>query len=120
MSESQGAPVTGLSRVQSLPYDTGAIARIADTLGLEAGPAPFRFPGGEVYQLFVPGTNDRPGALVTLWPSIKRVDVISATVTVVFTAVASVQLVPEVEVLFQRSSGEYLIVARNGKIIIRS
>lgn len=120
MSESQATPTAGLSRVQRLPYDASAIERIAETLGLEATPAPFRFPGGVVYQLLVPGSLDRPVALVTLWPSIRRVDVISATATVVFTSVVSVDLVPEVEVLFRRSSGEYLIVARGGKIIIRS
>lgn len=120
MSESQRSPATRSSRIQRLPYDAGAMDRIAETLGLEARPAPFRFPGGDVYQLLVPGTLDRPAALVTLWPSIKRVDVISATATVVFTSIASVDLVPGVEVLFRRGSGEYLIVARGGKVIVRS
>ncbi|MER3438167.1 MAG: hypothetical protein C4346_11570 [Chloroflexota bacterium] len=115
----QAAP-PGMSRVRRVSYDTSAVAMIAETLGLEARPAPFRLPGAEVYQILMPGSHLRPEALVTLWPSIRRVDAISPAMTVVFTRVVAVEIVPEVEVLFRRSSGEYLIVTRSGKIIVRA
>jgi hypothetical protein len=39
---------------------------------------------------------------------------------VVFTRVVSVQLVDGVELLFRRESGEYLVVAKGGRIVVRS
>jgi hypothetical protein len=40
-------------------------------------------------------------------------------VAIVFTRIATVQLVDGVEVLFRRESGEYLVVARGGRIVVR-
>ena len=109
-----------LGRIRQIPYDVTAVDPIADTLGVAVGLAPFRLPGAAVYQLLVPGANERPAAMLTLWPSLRRVDAVGGSATVVFTAVASVRLVAGVEVLFRRDGGEYLIVARGGKIIVRS
>ncbi len=124
--EEGAAPVTqdvGLprsSRIRRLPYDAQSIDLIAETLGVAAGLAPFQLPGAAVYQLLVPGANDRPAAMLTLWPSLRRVDAVGGSATVVFTDVATVDLVPDVEVQFRRGTGEYLIVARGGKVIVRS
>ena len=82
--------------------------------------APFGLPGAAVYQLLVPGRGERPAAMLTLWPSLRRVDAIAGSATVVFTAVATVDVVDGVEVQFRRDTGEYLIVARGGKIIVRA
>ncbi len=68
----------------------------------------------------VEGKGGRASALVTLWPSLRRVDSICSGATVVFTRVASVQLVEGVEILFRRESGEYLVVAKGGRIVVRS
>jgi hypothetical protein len=51
---------------------------------------------------------------------LRRVDAIGGGVAAVFTRIASVQLVDGVEVLFRRESGEYLIVTKGGRIIVRS
>jgi hypothetical protein len=93
---------------------------IAGTLDAAASLAPFQLPGGAVYQFTVQEPAGTPSAIVTLWPSLRRVDAIGSGTAVVFTRVATVQLVPGVEILFRRDGGEYLIVARNGKIIVRS
>lgn len=108
------------SRILHLDYDRGATEAIARLLGAELGLADFRLPSAAVYQLTVPGTDDRPAVLLTLWPSIKRVDAISPAATIVFTQVETVALVPEVEVQFRRSTREYLIVTRGGKVIVRA
>ena len=68
----------------------------------------------------IPGDSGRPAALVTLWPSLRRVDAIGGGTAVVFTRIASVQLVEGVEALFRRETGEYLIVAKGGRIIVRA
>lgn len=108
------------SRLRRLPYDAEAIDVIAETLAVPVRLAPFRLPGAAVYQLLVPGGNDRPAAMLTLWPSLRRVDAVAGPATVVFTAVATVDLVADVEVQFRRDSREYLIVVRGGKLVVRA
>ncbi|HWV22636.1 MAG TPA: hypothetical protein VNZ58_00445 [Thermomicrobiales bacterium] len=107
-------------RIRTLPYTEEAITPIADLLDAEAGMADFRLPSSAVYQLTVQGTNGRPTAMVTLWPGIRRVDVVSGPATVVFTDIRTVDLVPGVEVQFRRTAKECLIVAKNGQIIVRA
>ena len=46
--------------------------------------------------------------------------IIGGGMAVVLTRIASVQLVEGVEILFRRESGEYLIVTKRGRIIVRS
>ena len=82
--------------------------------------AKFQLPGATVYQLEIPGSNGRAAALLTLWPSLKRVDAIGGSATVVFTDVVSVDAVGEIEVQFRRANRDYLIIARGGKIIVRA
>ena len=108
------------SRIRRLTYDAGSVDLIAETLGVSAALAPFQLPGAAVYQLLVPGANDRPAAMLTLWPSLRRVDAVAGPATAVFTEVTVVDLVPDVEVQFRRTSNEYLIVARGGKLIVRA
>ena len=107
-------------RIERLAYDAAAIERIAAVLAVTVERAPFRLPSATVWQLTVPGTAGRPVALLTLWPSIGRVDVIAGSTTIVFTGIEAVDLVPEVEVQFRRRAREYLIVARGGKVIVRA
>jgi len=120
LDEETGPPATASARIRRIPYDAEAVALIAETLGVPVQLAPFRLPGAAVYQLVVPGANERPAALLTLWPSLRRVDAVGGAATVVFTAVATVDLVANIEVQFRRDSREYLIVARGGKIIVRA
>jgi hypothetical protein len=108
------------ARVRRIPFDKDAIESIAETLDVPVQLAPFRLPGGAVYQLLVPGVAERPAALVTLWPSLRRVDAVAGPATIVLTAVATVDLVADVEVQFRRDTREYLIIARGGKLIVRA
>lgn len=108
------------SSVQRLPYHANTTDQIGETLGTKPERAPFQLPGATVWQLLVSGANDRPAALVTLWPSLRRVDVIAGPVAIVFTDVVVVDLVPDVEVQFRRGNGDYLIVTRSGKVVVRA
>jgi hypothetical protein len=106
--------------INKLPFDQRAIGEIAALLGATPSLAPFQLPGGEVHQLTVQRDEAPPSVLLTLWPTIRRVDAISQSATVVYTNVAGVELVEGVEVLFRRATGEYLIVTVGGKVIVRA
>jgi hypothetical protein len=56
----------------------------------------------------------------SLRPTIRRLDVVASAATVVFTRVARVEFVAGIEAIFRRETGEYLIVAVGGKVIVRS
>ena len=108
------------SAIERIDYTNESIERIAELLEIPVERAPFRLPSATVWQLTVPGTQGRPAALLTLWPSLHRLDVIAGPATVVFTDVRTVDLVPGVEAQFRRGDGSYLIVARGGKVIVRA
>ena len=110
----------GQSRVRVVPFRDEMIEEIALALDTTAQLAPFQLPGAKVYQLLVDGASQRPAAMVTIWPSLRRVDAIGGPCAVVFTQVVSVQLVDGVEVLFRRESGEYLVIAKGGRLVVRS
>ena len=110
----------GAARLWTVPFRADMIDVIATAIGVESHLAPFQLPGATVYQLTLPGESGRPSALVTLWPSLRRVDAIGGGAAVVFTRIASVQLVSGVEALFRRESGEFLVIAKGGRIIVRS
>lgn len=118
-TQEQPQPPQG-NKIESIPFDDRAAVRIALALGGSDAVAPFRLPSGAVYQVLVPGKDDRPATMLTLWPVIHRVDAISSAATVVFTDVQTIDLVGEIEVQFRRSNRDYLIVARGGKIIVRA
>lgn len=119
-SEQDAKPVSHRSTVRRIRYDAQAQDLIAETLDVSAERAPFQLSGAAVWQLLVPGARERPAALVTLWPSLRRVDIIAGPVVIVFTDVTFVDLVPGVEVQFRRGNGDYLIVARGGKVVVRA
>jgi hypothetical protein len=118
MREEQAAPAP--SRLRTVPFRDETVELIAETLEALLNLAPFQLPGARVYQLTIGAEDGRPAAMVTLWPSLHRVDAIGSGSAIVFTRIATVQLVAGVEVLFRRESGEYLIVAKSGKLIVRS
>jgi hypothetical protein len=111
---------TRSSKIRQIPFDAQCVELVAETLGVEVQTAPFRLPSGAVYQILVPDKDGKPATMLTIWPSIRRVDAISASSTVVFTDVTTVDLVEEIEVQFRRSNRDYLIVARGGKVIVRA
>lgn len=109
-----------INPITHLDFSEAAIPAIAEAIDGTAGMAPFRLPGAAVHQITVPAKSGHPATLLTLWPSIRRVDAIGPNATVVFTDVVSVDIVGTVEVQFRRSTREFLIVARGGKIIVRA
>ena len=113
-----GSPAS--RRIRQVTFDDHAAQLIAETLGTTSSPAPFRLPSGAVYQVLVPDRNGAPAVMLTLWPSIRRVDAISPTATIVLTEVVTADLVGDVEVQFRRSNRDCLIVARGGKVIVRA
>lgn len=113
-------PTAPPGRVLRLSFDDRSAAEIARVLGCELERAPFQLPGGTVYQLTVKGPAGSRSSMVTLWPTIHRVDVIGGGSTVVCTHVTTVDLIEGAEVLFRRSSGEYLIITTAGKVIVRA
>ena len=106
--------------VRTVDFDERALEIVAATLDGELGLADFRLPASKVWQLTVPGDRDKPAAMLTMWPGIRRVDAVNGMATVVFSGVQAVEIVPGVEVQFRRGTREALIVARGGKIIVRA
>jgi hypothetical protein len=108
------------ARLRTVPFSDAMVETIAEAIDVWPSLAPFQLPGAAVYQFTLDGSEGRPSAMVTLWPSLRRVDAIGSGAAVVFTRIASVQLVEGVEVLFRRETGEYLVIAKGGRIIVRS
>jgi hypothetical protein len=108
------------SVIRKISFDKHAVDLVAEALGEVASLAPFRLPGGAVFQITVHARDGVPATMLTLWPSLRRVDAISPSSTVVFTNVQTVDLVGEIEVQFRRGNQDYLIVARGGKVIVRA
>jgi hypothetical protein len=108
------------ARLRTVAFSDAMVDTIAETIDARPSLAPFQLPGAAVYQFMLDGSEGRPSAMVTLWPSLRRVDAIGSGTAVVFTRVASAQLVDGVEVLFRRETGEYLVIAKGGRIIVRS
>lgn len=119
-AEHESGVAAGHGVISRLPFDDRAIAPVAEAFGATSRLAPFRLPSGAVYQITVDGEGGKPAVLMTLWPAIGRVDAIASGVTVVATNVRGIEIVGGVEVLFRRESGEYLIVSRHGKVIVRA
>ena len=108
------------ARLRTVPFNDATVETIAEAIDARPSLAPFQLPGAAVYQFTLEGSQGRPSAMVTLWPSLRRVDAIGSGAAVVFTRIASVQLVDGVEVLFRRESGEYLVIAKGGRVIVRA
>jgi hypothetical protein len=108
------------ARVRTVAFNDAMVDTIAEAIDARPSLAPFQLPGAAVYQFTLDGSEGRPSAMVTLWPSLRRVDAIGSGTAVVFTRIASVQLVDGAEVLFRRETGEYLVIAKGGRIIVRS
>jgi hypothetical protein len=107
-------------RLRVVPFSDAMVDTIAEAIDARPSLAPFQLPGAAVYQFTLDGSEGRPSAMITLWPSLRRVDAIGSSAAVAFTQIASVQLVDGVEVLFRRETGEYLVIAKGGRIIVRS
>jgi hypothetical protein len=96
--------------------DEEAVTLIAELLGVPLELAPYRVRGSPVYQLSVPNRALRRDVIVILWPSLNRVDVRIGDCTMVFKTITSIELYPEVEVMFRRADPPgHLFVSVSGR-----
>ncbi len=123
------------SSVRRVAFSTGELDVIAVELGQSITLAPFRIRGEPVYRILLPilegaVTPKAPRAdimsdgkaavtTLTLWPSLRRVDVTNPWVAVVATGIVAVDLVTGVEAIFRHAGGS-LTVARNGRVMVRT
>ncbi|HEX5498917.1 MAG TPA: hypothetical protein VFX03_06815, partial [Thermomicrobiales bacterium] len=92
MTDAAGGHARGdPNRARQTPYDRLAVPFIAAALGVEAERLPLSIPGREVYQLILADRLGRAQTLVTLWPWLRRVDLVIGAATITLTGVASVQ-----------------------------
>lgn len=116
----------------SQTFDETTVEAIAGLLGVEARKAPFEVPklpaGAEgqaatqrapVYQMTVPSTELGQPLLLTLWPSLSRVDVRLGKSYWALRDITSVELYPGVEVLFRRDDPPgMLFVSVHGRVAL--
>ena len=115
-----------------MTFDETTVEAVAGLLGVEARKAPFEVPklpaGAEgqpatekapVYQMTVPSAELGQPLLLTLWPSLSRVDVRLGKSYWALRGITSVELYPGVEVLFRRDDPPgMLFVSVQGRVAL--
>lgn len=115
-----------------MTFDEASIDAIAGLLGGEARKAPFEVPrtpgpedrpeappGQPVYQVTMPSQEMGQDLLLTLWPSLGRVDVRLGKSYWALKGITSVELYPGVEVLFRREEPPaFLFVSVKGRVAL--
>ena len=118
----------------SQTFDETTVEAIAALLGVAARKAPFQVPklppGTEgqratekasVYQMTLPSAEHGRPLLLTLWPSLSRVDVRLGKSYWALKEITSVELYPGVEVLFRREDPSALLfVSKQGRVALVS
>lgn len=114
------------SSARRLPFNHAALAQVADLLVTTRETAPFRLHGAAVYRLTVPAhdadeeaTNATAVITLTCWPSVCRLDVSGAALSVVTTGILAVDLIPGVEAIFRHAHGS-VTIARRGRVMVRT
>ena len=116
----------------SQTFDASTVDAIAGLLGVEARKAPFQVPklppGAQgqpatekapVYQMTFPSAEHGQPLLLTLWPSLSRVDVRLGKSYWALRDITSVELYPGVEVLFRREEPPaMLFVSVQGRVAL--
>ena len=116
----------------SQTFDETTVQAIAALLGAGASKAPFQVPklppgaGGQpatekapVYQITLPSAEHGQPLLLTLWPSLARVDVRLGKSYWALRDITSVELYPGVEVLFRRDDPPaMLFVSVQGRVAL--
>jgi hypothetical protein len=113
-------------------FDEPAVRAIADLLGSEIQKAPFEVPKldrghegqpateqGPVFQVSIRSQELGDPLLITLWPSLSRVDVRLGQSSWTLRGITSVELYPGVEVLFRRDDpSAFLFVSVKGRVAL--
>ena len=118
-----------------MTFDEDAVHAIAELLGTEARKAPFEVPKlppglegqpatdkpGPVFQMSVRSQEMGEPLLLTLWPSLGRVDVRLGRSYWALREITSVEIYPGVEVLFRRDDpSAFLFVSVKGGVALVS
>ncbi len=116
-----------------MTFDEAAVHAIAELLGAEARKAPFEVPKlppgrkgkpagvkpGPVFQMRVRSQELGEPLLLTLWPSLGRVDVRLGRSYWALREITSVEIYPGVEVLFRRDDpSAFLFVSVKGRVAL--
>ena len=103
-----------------VPLSEAVVPAIAGALGGTCELAPFRVGGAAVYRIvLVPPGKDT--LQLTLWPSLRRADVLVGDFAVVFKDVDRVLMFPGQEVIFQRTPRRgSLLVSCDGRVATAS
>ena len=116
-----------------MTFDEAAVDAIAELLGVEARKAPFEVPklptGREgqpatekaepVYQMTMQSRELGQPLLLTLWPSLGRVDVRLGRSYWALRGITSVELYASVEVLFRRDDPQaFLFISVQGRVAL--
>ena len=100
----------------TLPFTEDGVPQIAALLGVPAVAEPYTVRGAPVFRLDVPNRVLGVTVSVLLWPALARVDVRIGDCSLVYKGVASVELLPGVEVIFRRAAGDgYLFISVGGR-----
>jgi hypothetical protein len=100
----------------TVPYDADAVAPVAALLGVTAHEEPYRVRGAAVWRLELANASLGRAVTVVLWPSLRRVDVRLGDCSMVYRDVITVELLPRVEVIFRRGTGDgYLFISTGGR-----
>ncbi len=114
-----------------MTFDEDAVHAIAELLGAEARKAPFEVPKlppgregqpatdkpGPVFQMSVRSQELGEPLLLTLWPSLGRVDVRLGRSYWALREITSAEIYPGVEVLFRRDDpSAFLFVSVKGRV----
>ena len=116
-----------------MTFDEDTVHAIAELLGAEARKAPFEVPKlppgregqlatdkpGPVFQMSVRSQEIGEPLLITLWPSLGRVDVRLGRSYWALREITSVELYPGVEVLFRRDDpSAFLFISVKGRVAL--
>ena len=117
----------------SQTFDETTVEAVAALFGVDARKAPFEVPklpagtegqpatekAAPVYQMTVPSAEHGQPLLLTLWPSLCRVDVRLGKSYWALRGITSVELYPGVEVLFRRDDPPgMLFVSVKGRVAL--
>lgn len=108
--------IPSASTRRTLPFAAASVPAIAALLGVVARPEPYQTGGGAVYRLLLANAVLGREVVLVLWPSLARVDVRIGDCSIVYRGVATVELLPGVEVIFRRAQENgYCFVSVGGR-----
>ena len=101
------------------PFDDAVVQQVTALLSARLETRPLAVQGGRVYELRLPNQTLGVEVLITLWPSLGRVDARVGDVLAIVKGVGRVTLEPGVEAVFWKEPGPgYILVTVRGKVSV--